>query len=71
MSLEAKKRELFDAVEELCNECEMGEEDQLRMFLALIALEDLAIRRGRLIERGELPDETLLPLSERMGATMH
>ena len=49
----------------------MGEEDQLRMFLALIALEDLAIRRGRLIERGELPEETLLPLAERMGATMH
>jgi hypothetical protein len=71
MSIDAKKRELFDAMEELCNDAEMDEEDQLRMFLALIALEDLAIHRGRLIERGELPDETLLPIAERLGSTMH
>ena len=71
MSLDAKKRELFDIMEELCNDAEMDEEDQLRMFLSLIALEDLAIQRGRLIERGELPDETLLPLAERLGSTMH
>jgi len=68
MSFDAKKRELFDIMEQLCNNAKMDEEDQFRMLLSMIALEDLAIHHGRLIERGELPDETM---AKRLGSTMH
>ena len=49
----------------------MDEDSQFQMVMGIIALEELAIGRGRLIERGELPDETVLPISERIGMTLH
>jgi len=49
----------------------MDEDSQFQMVMGIIALEELAIGRGRLIERGELPDETALPISERIGMTLH
>jgi hypothetical protein len=58
-------------LEKLCVEADMDEDSQFQMVMAILALEELAIGRGRLIERGELPDETAMPLSHRIGMTLH
>lgn len=71
MVIDPRKQEILDMLEKLCIEADMSEDTQFQMVLGILALEDLAIGRGRLIERGELPDETALPLSERIGVTLH
>lgn len=71
MVIDPRKQEILDMLEKLCVEADMSEDTQFQMVLGILALEDLAIGRGRLIERGELPDETALPLSERIGVTLH
>jgi hypothetical protein len=71
MSIDPRKQEILDMLERICVEADMDEDTQFQMVMGVLALEELAIGRGRLIERGELPDETALPLSERIGATLH
>ena len=71
MVIDPRKQEILDMLEKLCIEADMSEDTQFQMVLGILALEDLAIGRGRLIERGELPDETALPLSARIGVTLH
>ena len=69
--IDPRKQEILDILEKLCIESDMDEDSQFQMVMGIIALEELAIGRGRLIERGELPDETVLPISERIGMTLH
>jgi hypothetical protein len=71
MTIDPRKQELLDMLEKLCVEADMDEDSQFQMVMAILALEELAIGRGRLIERGELPDETAMPLSHRIGMTLH
>lgn len=71
MSIDPRKQELLDMLEKICVEAEMDEDSQFQLVMGILALEELAIGRGRLIERGELPDETVLPISQRIGVTLH
>jgi hypothetical protein len=71
MTIDPRKQELLDMLEKLCVEADMDEDSQFQIVMAILALEELAIGRGRLIERGELPDETAMPLSHRIGMTLH